>query len=185
MSHYNLILTKVREKLRADYKDFIARYMTKVKTAKQGDSTCEFICYEDFKMLLKDLLGEAIVEQEIVTLCRHFSVETKQSPREHREEVRSIVQGEVLRELWDDMERTLEFIYHLSPENVDFLSEQKVLTVIRACRVPLDIAIVQQMFEVLNRNACGEIEVKDFLSFIDVKTCKAPPVPPVNPKVRI
>lgn len=179
MSHPTIILTKVREKLRPIYKEFIAQNMLKVKTKE----SLEFICYEDFKNLLKDLLGSAIVEHEIVTLCRHFAVETKESPRVHREEVRSIVQGEIFRDLWDDLERTKEFIRHLSPEKVDYLNEQKVLTIIRGCRIPLDIAIVRQMFEVLNHNEGGEIEVMDFLSFIDVKSCKAPPVPPVNPKV--
>lgn len=179
MSHPTLILTKVREKLRPMYKEFISRYMMKVKVSE----SMEFICYEDFKNLLIDLLGDAIVEHEVVTLCRHFAVDTKQSPRVHREEVRSIVQGEIYRDLWDDLERTKEFIQHLSPEKVDFLSEQKILTIVRGCRVPIDIAIVRQMFEVLNRNELGEIEVKDFLNFIDLKCCKAPPVPPVNPKV--
>lgn len=183
MSHPTIILTKVRDRLRPIYKDFISRYMRKVKMSKVGDSSCEFICYEDFKNLLKDLLADAIVEQEIVTLCRHFAVDTKESPRVHREQVRSIVQGEILKDLWDDMERTKEFICHLSPENATFLSDKKILRVIRGCRMPIDIAIVRQMFEVLNRNECGEIEVQDFLNFIDVKTCKAVPIPPVNPKV--
>lgn len=183
MSNPVIILTKVRDKLRPIYKDFIACCMTKVKVFQADGITCEFICYDDFKTLLKDLLGEAIVEHEVVTLCRHFAVETKESPRVNREAVRSIVQGEIIRELWDDIERTKEFIYHLSPENVAFLSDERMMKVIRACRVPLDIMIVRQMFAVLNRNACGDIEVKDFLQFVDIKSCKAPPVPPINPKV--
>lgn len=184
MSHPTIILTKVRDRLQPIYKDFVACYMTKVKTSQKMGSSVEFMRYQDFKNLLKDLLADSIVEHEIVSLCRHFAVETKPSPRIHREMVRSIVQGEIIRELWDDMERTKEFIYHLSPDNVNFLTEQKMLTVIRGCRIPLDIAIVQQMFEVLNRDVCEEIEVKDFMDFIDVKNCKAPPVPPINPKVR-
>ena len=157
--------------------------MTKVKVIQKGGVSCEFIEEEYFKKLLKDLLGGAIVEHEIVTLCRYFAVERQEDPRVHREAVRSIVQGEIIRELWDDIERTKEFIYHLSPENVEYLSEQKLLKVIRGCRVPLDIEIVRQMFEVLDRNEIGEIKVKNFLEFIDIKSCKAPPVPPVNPKV--
>lgn len=183
MSHAPIILTKVRDALRPIYKDFISRYMTKVITSEKSGSAIEFICYEDFKQLLKDLLKDAIVEHEIVTLCRHFAVETKESTRAHREEIRSIVQGEILRELWDDLERTKEFIYHLSPENVCFLSEDKILMIIRGCRIPLDIMIVKQMLEVLNRNESNEVEVKDFLEFVDLKKCKAAPVPPVNPKV--
>lgn len=183
MSHAAIILTKVRDKLRPIYKDFIACYMTKVKTFQKNGALCEFICNEDFKNLIRDLLGDAVVEHEVVTLCRNFAVESKDSPRSQREAVRSIVQGEILRELWDDVERTKEFIHHFSPDNVNYLSEQKMLTLIRGCRIPIDIAIVHQMFAVLNRNEMEEIDVKDFLSFIDIKSCKAPPVPPVNPKV--
>lgn len=184
MSHPTIILTKVRRALEPIYKDFISCYMTKVKTVKTNDEEREFLCYGDFKNLLKDLLNDAIVEQEIVTLCRYFAVGTKESPRAHRETVRSFVQGEIIRELWDDIERTKEFIYHLSPENVDYLTDQKLSTVIRGCRIPLDVAIVNQMFEVLNRNASGEIELRDFFNFIDVKTSQAQPVPPINPKVK-
>lgn len=183
MSHASIILTKVREKLRPFYKDFIASYMTKVKILKKNNLDYELLDFDDFKNLLKDLLRDAIVEHEIVTLCRFFAYEQKESPRVHREAVRSIVQGEVFRELWDDMDRTKEFIYHLSPENEEYLSDQKVFKIIRACRIPLDIEIVRQMFAVLNRNDNGDIEVKDFLNFINIKACKALPVPPVNPKV--
>lgn len=183
MSHAPMILTKVRDAIRPIYKDFIACYMTKVKTFQKGEMTVEFICYEDFKNFVKDLLGEAIVEHEIVTLCRHFAIETKGSPRANRETVRSIVKGEILRELWDDLDRTKEFIYHLSPDNVAFLSDRKMLTMIRACRIPLDTMIVHQMFEVLNRNGNNEIDVKDFMRFVDIKKSDASPVPPINPKV--
>lgn len=184
MSHPQIILTKVRTKLSPIYKDFIACYMLKVKTFVKSGASREFIGYDDFKGLLRDLLGETIVEHEIVTLCRYFAVETKESPRANREHVRSIVQGEIIRELWDDIERTKEFIYHLSPENVKFLIDQKMCTIIRGCRIPLDTMIVKQMLEVLNRNESGEVDVHDFLNFIDVKTCKASAVPPINPKVK-
>lgn len=183
MSHASIILTKVRDALRPVYKEFISRYMTKVKTSDKTGTKIEFISYEDFKNFLKDLLSDAIVEHEVVTLCRYFAIETKDSMRANRETVRSIVQGEILRELWDDLERTKESIYHLSPDNICFLSDEKILTIVRGCRIPLDIMIVRQMFEVLNRNENNEIEVKDFLEFVDLKKCKAPPVPPINPKV--
>jgi len=180
-SHHGLILTKIRHKIDPIYKDFIACYMTKVRSTQAGG---EFICYGDFKHLLTELLGNEIVEQEIVTLCRHFAVEPKKSPREHREQVRSIVQGEIYRELWDDMDRLKEYLYHMTPEKMDFLTDQQCMTTIRACKIPLDIAIIKQLFTVLNRNACGEIDVCDLLSFLDLKACRAAPVPPINPKIK-
>jgi Ca2+-binding EF-hand superfamily protein len=184
MSHAHLILSKVKNKLAPIYKDFIACYMTKVKAYKENEMLQEFIGYEDFKTMLHELLGDEITEQEIVTLCRHFSITTKKSPREFREMLRSIVQGEIYRELWSDIDRMKEFIYHISPNNVDYLSERDLMRVIRGCKVPLDIAIINQLFTVLNRNECNEFEVADFINFIDLKECKAPPVPPINAKVR-
>lgn len=176
-------MTKVQTKLIPIYKDFIAAYMTKVKTIQEGENTREIILYEDFKDMLRNLLGNQITEHEIVTLCRHFAIETKKSPREFREMIRSIVQGEIYRGLWCDIDRLKEFIYHLSPTNVDYLSERQLRRVIKACRIPLDDAIIRQLFEVLNRNEYNEFEVQDFLNFINLKDCKACPVPPVNPKV--
>jgi Ca2+-binding EF-hand superfamily protein len=157
--------------------------MTKVKTVQEGDKFQEFIGYEDFKNMLRDLLKDDITEHEIVTLCRYFSIETKKSPREFREMIRSIVQGFITRELWSDVDRLKEFIYHISPGNVNYLNEENLMRVIRGCRIPLDIQVINQLFSVLNRNENGEFDVKDFLSFIDLKNYKATPVPPINPKV--
>lgn len=176
-------MTKVQTRLIPIYKDFIAAYMTKVKTIKHEEFMREIILYEDFKEMLRNLLGNEITEHEIVTLCRHFAVETRKSPRDFRDMIRSIVQGEIFRGLWCDMERLKEFIYHLSPTNVEFLSETQMRRVIKGCKIPIDDAIIRQLFEVLNRNENSEIEVADFLSFINLKECKACPVPPVNPKV--
>lgn len=181
MSNAHIILTKVREKMRPFYKDFIASYMTKVKTFP---SSIEAMINEDFRNLLIDLLGGEIVEHEIVTLCRHFAIIDKKSPMEFRENIRSMIQGEIVRGLWEDIQRTREFIHHISPDNVNFLSQEKVLKVIRGCRVPIDKAQIEQMFLVLERNEKNEIKVDDLFYFLDVKSItKAYLSPPVNPKV--
>lgn len=183
MSHSILIMTKVREKLRPVYKDFIARYMTKVKII-QGSKEC--MTNEDFKRLLTDLLVNAIVEHEIVTLSRFFAIREQKFPVEFREKVRSMVQGEIVRGLWEDIQRSRELIGHLSPDNTNFLPEDVVWKVIRGCRVPIDKTQAEQMMKVLQRNDDNEIEVDDLFYFLDVKTTsKAFLSPPVNPKVRI
>lgn len=46
------------------------------------------------------------------------------------------------------MDRLKEFLYHLSPEKQDYLTEKQLLTTIRGCRIPLDKTIVQQLFSV-------------------------------------
>lgn len=183
MSHPNLILTKIRRQLEPIYKDFIACYMTKVKVRKEGDYDREYIEYEDFKLMLRELLKDEITEHEVVTMCRHFAIPSEKTPLEFREMIRSIVQGEIYRDLWCDVDRLKEFIYHLSPNNTEYLTEADMLKVIRGCRVPLDKAIVMQLFAVLKRNEANYIQVQDFLNFIDMRLYKAVPVPPVNPKV--
>lgn len=183
MSHAMLIMTKVREKLRPVYKDFIARYMTKVKTIRVSE---ECMSNEDFKCMLKDLLVDAIVEHEIVTLSRFFAIREKKFPEEFREKIRSMVQGEIVRGLWEDIQRSRELIGHLSPDNTNFLPEEVVWKVIRGCRVPIDKAQAEQMMKVLQRNENGEIDVDDLFYFLDVKTAsKAFLSPPVNPKVSL
>jgi hypothetical protein len=99
--------------------------------------------------MLKELLGDNIVEHEIVILCRFFSIHKKRKAEDHRELIRSVVHGEINRGLWDDMDRLKEFIYHVNPEKLKYLPEQKIWIIIRACKIPLDPAIVQQLLAVL------------------------------------
>lgn len=181
MSHPTLIMSKVREKMRPVYKDFIARYMTKVKT---DEHVTECMSSDDFKCLLTDLLVNAIEEHEIVTLTRFFAIKEKKVPMDFRENIRAMVQGEISRGLWEDIQRTRELIGHLSPDNTKFLPEEIVWKVVRGCRVPIDKAQTEQMMKVLKRNDSDEIDVDDLFFFLDVKTTtKAFLVPPVNPKV--
>lgn len=98
--------------------------------------------------MLKELLGDNIVEHEIVTLCRFFSIHKKRKAEDHRELIRSVVHGEIIRGLWDDMVRLKEFMYHVDPQRREYLPEQNIWIVIRACKVPLDPAIVQQLLAV-------------------------------------
>lgn len=182
MSHAVLITTKVREKMRPVYKDFIARFMTKVITI--GNTEC--MSNEDFKTLLTDLLVNAIVEHEIVTLTRFYAIKEKRVPMDFRENIRQMVQGEIVRGLWEDTQRTRELICHLSADNTKFLPESIVWKVIRGCRVPIDKAQAEQMLKVLQRNENDEIDVEDLFYFLDVKTIsKAGLCPPVNPKVKL
>lgn len=181
MSHAALITSKVREKMRPVYKDFIARYMTKVRTV---GNMVECMSNEDFKCLLTDLLVNAIVEHEIVTLTRFYAIKNKSVPMDFRENIRQMVQGEITRGLWEDIQRSRELIGHLSPDNTSFLPEQIVWKVIRGCRVPIDKAQAAQMMKVLQRNENDEIDVEDLFYFLNVKTIsKAGLCPPVNPKV--
>ena len=143
-----MILSKVRDHLRSIYKDFIARYMTKVKTEKTGNGFQEIMAYPDYKNLLMELLGDDIVEQEIVTLCRHFSMQLHRDPKDHRETMRSLIHQEIYRNIWDDLVNMKEFIYHLDPEQRHYLPEKTLRTVIRGSRVPIDIALIDQLFAV-------------------------------------
>lgn len=94
------------------------------------------------------LLGSNIVEHEIVTLCRHFSAETEVKVPYDKEVIRSAVHAELFRSLWDDRARIRQHIYHLAPHNNGFLPQKTMISVIRACKLPFDIALIEKLISV-------------------------------------
>lgn len=98
--------------------------------------------------MLLELFGDNIVEQEIVTLCRFFSLQKHHDPKVHREKMRSLLHLEIYRNIWDDLTCLKQFIYHLDPERREYLPENVLRTVLRGSRVPLDVSLIDQFFTV-------------------------------------
>lgn len=140
---------KVREALRADYKNFIAKYLPDVCTSVVNDTIQSIVTFELMRKLLIDLLGDNITEQEMVTLFRHFSAERKTSNCE-REKVRSVVHLLLNRNIWDDMARLREHLYHLNPNGDECMEPTRLRSAIMACRLPLDRTLVSDMLLVYN-----------------------------------
>ncbi|KAG4065244.1 hypothetical protein HA402_012686 [Bradysia odoriphaga] len=174
------IMSKIREALRPKYKNFIAKYLHKVCESKLDGGDVSVVCFETMRDALFDLLGTDITEHEIVTIARYFSAETQPAIVCNRDLIRSTVHWELNRNLWDDMERLEEHLYHLIGDVFGFVSENTLFKAIRACRLPLKPSLIRNMFSVLDKNAAGDISVQEFLEFVNVKRYTSPPIQPVN-----
>uniref|UniRef100_A0A9I3CJN5 DM10 domain-containing protein n=1 Tax=Anopheles culicifacies TaxID=139723 RepID=A0A9I3CJN5_9DIPT len=182
LSNLGKIVRKLRDAMQPQYKQYVARHMAKVTQTKIDGRTVSTIPYEGLREILIELLGDRIVDQEIVTLCRLFSAESEQPDPCDRELVRSAVHAELNRALWSDLDRTKEHIYHLEPINAEWLAPQRIRTIVKACKIPLDSVLVDKMLLVLNKNEQDHISTTDFLTMLDPAAVPSKPIQPLNIK---
>lgn len=152
------ILNKIQLAIRPVYKDFVAKYIRDATTIESMDTTDSqnknvrtFICYDTIRKALTELLGANIIEHEIVTFIRYFSADKTKPNRKicNREVIRSVVQFELYRDIWDDVQRVKEYIYHLDPSIVNgFVSRKRLETIIGACKLPMKKILMENMFNV-------------------------------------
>lgn len=176
-SDVNVILQKCRNQFadKIHYKNLMAKYW-----GSSGDG--DFIPVDKVRQLLNELFPSGgITEQEILTVCRHFSAtnQRKLNEGDRREEVlesratvRSIIHAELRRNLWSDGAALGHYVQYIAAYGDtdngprDFLSPSKILTVIRGTRLPLNPGQVELMLYVLEKNDVGDINVADFLGFL-------------------
>ncbi|XP_061390960.1 EF-hand domain-containing family member C2 [Musca vetustissima] len=171
------IMDKVREVLRNNYKDFVCKCLPDNQADAKEIST---IGYETLKQALISALGDNITNHEIITLCRYFSAEQAPPITCNRETVRAAVHLELKRNLWNAIDEMKEYLFHLNPLHKPYLSEAKIRSALKGCRLPFPQELIDDMIKVLNQNDCGEIEVCDFLNFLDMNCGKVPDITPVN-----
>ncbi|XP_055921545.1 EF-hand domain-containing family member C2 [Eupeodes corollae] len=176
LADVQIIMHKIREALRHNYKNFIEKHLPE----GFSESETKLISYETLKKNLIELLGNNITDQEIITLCRFYSAEQKPPSSCNRETVRSAIHLEIRRNLWDDMDHLKEHVHHINPSHKSFISESTLRSIITGCRLPFTTELIDDMFKVLNHNDMGEIEVCDFMSFVDVSCNPASDIPPIN-----
>ncbi|XP_055545172.1 EF-hand domain-containing family member C2 [Wyeomyia smithii] len=182
LSNVSKIVQKIRDALRPVYKEYVAKHMDKVVHKNIDGKSVATVSYEILREMLIELLGDRIVEQEIVTLCRQFSAESKQKISCDKELVRSAIHGELTRELWNDLERTKEHLYHLNPTSNGWICPKHIVGTIKACRIPLDNALIDAMLQILNQNEQGDVEIKDFLDILNPAQTPCKPLQPLNIK---
>uniref|UniRef100_A0A1A9ZYI2 EF-hand domain-containing family member C2 n=1 Tax=Glossina pallidipes TaxID=7398 RepID=A0A1A9ZYI2_GLOPL len=171
------IMNKIREAIRPTYKNFVCNCLSE----SGGDQKeVRFIGYESLKRALVDALADNITNHEIITLCRHFSAEQAPPMTCNKENVLGAVRLELKRTLWNAMDELKEHLYHINPLNKPFLPEVKLRSTLKGCRLPFSKELIDDMMSVLNQNDCGEIEVCDFLNFLDMSCGSGPDVTPVN-----
>lgn len=146
-AHIGAIIDRVREKVRGQYKDFVAKYLLHVHhTTNDAGENVSTMCFDTLRTALIDVFGDEITEHEIVTVARYFSAEHKVETHCNRDLIRSVVHLELTRGLWDDLDRLQEHLYHIDPRNTGYMSETKLRSAIVACRIPLKASLVGFMF---------------------------------------
>lgn len=149
MANIELIMQKIRTAVEPQYKEFVGKYLSKSAPSATGDV---YICFSTMRYALVDLLGSGITDHEIVTFLRYFAVESATNGptgRCSRNTIRSLVQLELIKNLWDDMARLKEHLYHLHPNQMDgFLPKNELQTIVKACRLPLPNDLILKMLAV-------------------------------------
>ncbi|XP_037955499.1 EF-hand domain-containing family member C2-like [Teleopsis dalmanni] len=171
------IMEKVREAIRPNYKDFVGKCLP---ATAEGAKEMKFINYETVKRALSDSLGNGITNHEVITLCRYFGVEKEQILSCDREYVRSAAHLEIKRNLWNAIDELKEHLYHLNPGQKPFVSEMKIRSTLKGCRLPFGPELIDNILKVLSRNSCGDIEVCDFINFLDMGCGRVCDIPPMN-----
>lgn len=197
MSNINLIMSKVKAAIEPIYKNFVAKYLADVSTTSPSSMSKQqkmYICFNTMRNALNDLLGNTITEHEVITFLRYFSI-VKSSNRVEcydRYTMQALVGIELNRHLWDDAKSLRTFLYQLDPNCLTgYLPKQRLRLIMIGYRLPIKDDLINMIFSVyviptsvdnichnvlncfyfrLNQNENGEIEVEDFLKFID--NCK-------------
>lgn len=177
MADVKTIMAKVREAMRSNIKTFICKCLPE---GAEDAKDVKFIGYETLKRALCELLGDHITNHEIITVCRYFSAEATPPHTCNRETIRAAVHLELKRALWNALDELTEHLHHINPMNKPFLSEAKIRSTLKGCRLPFSAELIDDMLIVLNHNDCGEVEVCDFMNFLDMKCGNPPDIAPMN-----
>ncbi|KAK2575490.1 hypothetical protein KPH14_011217 [Odynerus spinipes] len=179
-ANIRLIIGKVRRALTPVYKEFIEKHSPPPTT----DDAIQTVEYEKFRKAIREYLGDKITEHEIITMARHYSSHEKKESHT-REYVRQLIHTELHRNLWNDADRLKEDLLHWDRERTGYLLRHTVYTVLRGCRIPLDVELINSMLDHLRKNAEEKIDYNDLMEFIDVKIKPLPPAVPINVKTAL
>ncbi|XP_018364525.1 PREDICTED: EF-hand domain-containing family member C2-like [Trachymyrmex cornetzi] len=175
-----LIMEKLRESLHPVYKEFIQLYAPPKET-KDDTRSLE---YEKLKEALRRYMGDKITEHEMITIARHYSSHEKIEYRS-REYVRCLLHMELYRFLWHDLDRLEEDLHHWDENRTGFLPRESLYTILRGCRIPVDVELLNSMLDHLRKAEDGTIDYNDLLRFMNVKIDPLPPTAPVNVKTAL
>lgn len=146
-ANIELILEKIRIAVKPIYKDFVGKYFRNVSTMSDN----AFVCFTTMRRALIDLLGSDITEHEIITFNRYFDIARYMQSKAKcpRSVIKSLIQMDLARSLWDDLPRLREHLYQLyRVKDDDFIGGDKLYTTIVACKLPTSKDLIYQMFNV-------------------------------------
>lgn len=152
MANISSIMSKIKGAILPIYKDFIGKYLGKVPLPeKSSEPEAIKLCYFTTAMALRELLGDQIMEHEIVTFLRYFNADKspKKSQAYDRMTIQSMVQTAIANRLWDDIQGLKERIYEQDPANHNgFMRRDKLCSIIKGCRIPIKSILIDDMFAV-------------------------------------
>ncbi|XP_054011468.1 EF-hand domain-containing family member C2-like isoform X1 [Hylaeus anthracinus] len=175
-----LILGKLREILKPVYKEFIQHY-TPVKSI---DEDLSILSYEKLRDMLYKYSNGKITEHETITIARHYSSHEKKEFRT-REYVRTLMHTELLRSLWNELDRLEEDLHRCDRGRTGFLSRDTIYTILRGSRIPVDVELINSMLDHIRRNEEEKLDYNDLLRFMNVKVDPLPPATPINIKTAL
>ncbi|GAB1869468.1 EF-hand domain-containing family member C2 [Camponotus japonicus] len=175
-----LIMEKLRIHLQPVYNEFIQTYVP----PKDMKDDIQILEYGKFKEALHQYLGDKITEHEIITIARYYSSHEK-IEHKSREYVRQLLHTELYRFLWHDLDRLKEDLHQWDGDRTGFLPRESLYTILRGCRVPVDVELLNSMLDHLRKAEDGKIDYNDLLQFMNVKIDPLPPAAPVNVKTAL
>lgn len=175
-SNIKLIMDKVREKLKPIYKDFVAENIPKDNTP--------LISYEKLRSKLCHLMGPEFTEQEMITIARAFSGVCHKD-RYDRSKLRAVCLTVLKKRMWDELDRLGEYFHHADVVNCGTLTRADALKVMKGCRLPFDILILEKILDIAAKDEHGNIIYTDIIKFLDLSHCPPTDVYPTNIKYQL
>ncbi|KAL6255776.1 hypothetical protein P5V15_013019 [Pogonomyrmex californicus] len=175
-----IIMEKLRESLQPVYKEFIQLYAPPESTK----DNIRVLGYEKLREALRRYMGDKITEHEMITIARYYSSHEKIEHRS-REYVRRLLHTELYRFLWNDLDCLEKDLHHWDEDRTGFLPRESLYTILRGCRIPVDVELLNSMLNHLHKAEDGRIDYKDMLQFMNVKIDPLPPAEPVNVKTAL
>ncbi|KAK9294825.1 hypothetical protein QLX08_010689 [Tetragonisca angustula] len=174
------IVEKLRRALKPVYKEFVQL----CTSAKSIGDDLQVLPYEKLREILFKYMEDKITDHEIITVARHYSSHEKKEFRT-REYVRQLMHTELLRSLWNDLERLEEDLHHYDRGRTGFLPRNTLYTVLRAARIPVDVELLNSMLDHVHKNEEEKLDYNDMLRFMNMKADPLPFAPPINIKTAL
>ncbi|XP_060830646.1 EF-hand domain-containing family member C2-like isoform X2 [Bombus pascuorum] len=179
-ANVKLIVEKLRQTLKPVYKEFLQL----CAPAQSIDGDLRVLPYEKLREILGKYMEGKITEHEIITVARHYSSHEKKEFHT-REYIRQLMHTELLRTLWNDLDRLEEDLHHWDRGRTGFLPRDTLYTTLRAARIPVDVELLNSMLDHIRKNEEEQLDYNDVLKFINVKVDPPPPAPPINVKTAL
>ncbi|KAK6633223.1 hypothetical protein RUM44_003824 [Polyplax serrata] len=175
-SNAKLILDKIREKIRPIYKEFINTNLMSCEQSQDGFGALSFC---ELKRALLNLFGNEITEQEIITVARQFRLQTPER-RLTKTEVVEACRTECRKKLWMGLDRLRENLNYKDSCGTGFVPQQIALSLCKGAKVPIMTDFLNTIFEMVNKNECGDVSLDDLLNFFDTQRGPSKPTAPFN-----